>query len=705
VTHDDGTFRARFAEQLAVLRERTEQLARRASGGEGSPEVAREEPRGKLQSAVELLRLAEEELDRQQEQLLAAQQALDQERRRYQELFELAPCAFIVTDTLGIIQEMNRTAELLLNQQRERLRCKPLIVLLAKEARPDFLSHLQQLVRRGAGEVETWETLLECDGAQPFPAEVAASVVLDGEGRLAGLRWLVRDLRDRRQVERALESERGLMDAILRGTADGLVVVDRTGRVVLVNEIARTILGVGAVVTGRRLQDTLACAGRAAALSPVTSAEGVAYEVTLDAPRPRVFDLRISLLEQEGHVLLLREVSAERAARESAERQARLAATGQLAAGIAHDFNNILSVVLAHAGLLRNDPRLPDDVQAKLRAIAHQVRRGGRLVRQVLDFARRAPTRRQRIDLAACVRRIVHLLEQIFPENIVVSTALAGECTAEADPVQIEQLVANLALNARDAMRGGGRLRIELCRRALKDGEAPPVADMSPGEWAALSVTDSGSGMSPAVRRHLFEPFFSTKGGRGTGLGLAQVYGIVQEHRGYVDVTSEVGRGTTFTVYLPLAAAPSRPRAKVRREPKVADVDDDAGPVLPTGWGEVILLVEDDAAARDASAEALRLLGYRVLAAESAEQAWELWERHRDEIGLVLTDLVMPGVGGAHLSSALARQGRAPVIVLSGYPIDGDDGRLAGAAHLLQKPIAIERLACVVHDTLAAARR
>src|SRR5439155_1273297 len=163
--------------------------------------------------------------------------------------------------------------------------------------------------------------------------------------------------------------------------------------------------------------------------------------------------------------------------------------------------------------------------------------------------------------------------------------------------VQVEQVVANLALNARDAMPGGGRLRIELSRRTLKEGEPPPVAGMTPGEWAALSVADTGFGMSPAVQRRLFEPFFSTKAGRGTG------------------------------------------------------------------------------------------------------QAWGLRVRHGDEIALVLTDLVLPGVGGAHLCSALARQGRAPVIALSGYPIDAEDSRLAGVAHRLQKPVGIERLAQVIHRT------
>src|SRR5207253_2429242 len=255
-----------------------------------------------------------------------------------------------------------------------------------------------------------------------------------------------------------------------------------TGSVVLVNEVARTILGDGGdEILGRRLQDTLACAGRSVRLSPITGAEGVAYEVTLEAPRPRVFDLRVSSIESDGHLLLLREVTAE------------------------------------------------------------------------------------------CVRETMDLLERTIPENVVVGTALPTECLAEVDPVQVEQVVANLALNARDAMPGGGRLRIELSRRTLKEGEPPPVAGMTPGEWAALSVADTGFGMSPAVQRRLFEPFFSTKAGRGTGLGLAQVHGIVKQHGGSIDVTSEVSRGTTFTVYLPLAGA----RVWTPRAPKVTDLDDE----------------------------------------------------------------------------------------------------------------------------------
>src|SRR5207247_10648905 len=161
-------------------------------------------------------------------------------------------------------------------------------------------------------------------------------------------------------------------------------------------------------------------------------------------------------------------------------------------------------------------------------------------------------------------RHTVTRRERTSPESLLIGTALPpGDWVAEADPVQVEQVVANLALNARDAMPGGGRLRIELSRRPLKESEPPPVAGMTPGEWAALSVVDTGVGMSPAVQRRLFEPFFSTKTGNGTGLGLAQVHGIVKQHGGYIEVASEVGRGTTLPVYLQLAGVPGEPRGRM----------------------------------------------------------------------------------------------------------------------------------------------
>src|SRR5438477_574109 len=217
------------AGRRAAYRHRPRAARRRARGG-GLP--APDEPPVKHTEGTSPDRSADQ-LEVLREQREAAQRALEDERRRYQGLFEFAPCGYVVTDAFGIIQEMNRTAELLFNHRRESLRRKPLVVLFPREARPSFLSHLHRLLRRGAREVETWETPLVRAGAAPFPAEVAASAVLDGEGRPAGLCWLVRDVSDRKEVERALEAERELVAVILRGTADGLVATDRTGSVVL----------------------------------------------------------------------------------------------------------------------------------------------------------------------------------------------------------------------------------------------------------------------------------------------------------------------------------------------------------------------------------------------------------------------------------------------------------------------------------------
>jgi len=264
--------------------------------------------------------------------------------------------------------------------------------------------------------------------------------------------------------------------------------------------------------------------------------------------------------------------------------QDRLAAMGQLAAGIAHDFNNILTSMIGFAELVHRRSDVPDSAKADLERVMEGGRRAAHLIRQILDFSRKSLIRRQPLNLASYLRETVRFLQRTIPESIdIVLEISPGQYRVHADPSQLQQALTNLAVNARDAMPEGGELRFGLsCFRLEPDG-ARPFRGMEPGEWIALSVSDTGHGIPPEVLAHLYEPFFTTKGiGEGTGLGLAQVYGIVKQHGGFIDVETEVGRGTTFLIYLPsLAVWREGPREEAREE-------------MPRGHGEAVLVVEDE---------------------------------------------------------------------------------------------------------------
>jgi len=257
-----------------------------------------------------------------------------------------------------------------------------------------------------------------------------------------------------------------------------------------------------------------------------------------------------------------------------------LAAIGQLAAGIAHDFNNILSVVIAVADRLQVDPSIGGRAKELLQLVAQQGRRGSHLVRQILDFSRRSGSaEREQLDLVPFLAQVGRLLVRTIPEHVVIDTVIpAGRYLVYASPAQLQEVITNLAVNARDAMPNGGRLHIDLSTVQLEPGMAPPVTGMEASRWIVLTMADSGMGMPPDVLQHAFEPFFTTKE-TGTGLGLALVDGVVKQHDGFIAVTSDIGRGTTFRIYLPAL--------RVEGETGTQSAGDrDA----PRGRGELILL-------------------------------------------------------------------------------------------------------------------
>jgi CheY-like chemotaxis protein/two-component sensor histidine kinase len=373
-----------------------------------------------------------------------------------------------------------------------------------------------------------------------------------------------------------------------------------------------------------------------------------------------------------------------------AQQQARLASVGQLAAGIAHDFNNILMTVVNSAELgMRRQADAPF-VRGRLQVIVEQGERAAALVRQILDFSRQSPPSLETVDIAQLLQQTIGLLERTLPETIRINVVTgAGPLLVSADPNQLTQVLTNLAVNARDVMPLGGDLRFRLDVEQ-RDGEADGGGPGA-GRWVTLSVTDTGGGMVPEVRERIFDPFFTTKApGRGTGLGLSQAYGIVTEHQGHITVESQAGVGTTFTIHLPaLAGDGAAAAAESARE-------------LTMGAGETLLVVEDEAPVRQTLAQMLGDLNYRTLTASSAENALELHAAHAGEVALVLTDLVMPGMGGLGLVRALReRQVNVPVVMMSGYVADSGRVQVDGVRAWVEKPVTARRLALVIQDALA----
>jgi PAS domain S-box-containing protein len=366
---------------------------------------------------------------------------------------------------------------------------------------------------------------------------------------------------------------------------------------------------------------------------------------------------------------------------------------GQLAAGVAHDFNNILTIIQGHAGLLNADEALPAGLSESARQIAMAAERAATLTRQLLLFSRKQMLQPQLLDLNEVVKDLTKMLRALLGEHVTLKRQTGeGLAPVYADPGMMEQILINLSVNARDAMPRGGVLTLSTYFIEVDAGYAKRHPEAREGSFICLGVSDTGHGMDARTLSRIFEPFFTTKEvGKGTGLGLATVYGIVAQHQGWIEVESQVGQGTTFKVFLPQATKAALKEAADR--PKV----------IP-GGNETILLVEDETPLRELVQEILQKKGYRVLQASTGVQALEIWARHKDDIDLLLTDMMMPeGVSGADLAEKVLRdRADLKVIYSSGYSLDvvglGSDA-LPGTS-FLQKPYDPETLALAVRNCL-----
>ena len=463
--------------------------------------------------------------------------------------------------------------------------------------------------------------------------------------------------------------------ALFDNALDGIVILDDAGRYRAVNRSAAALMGLHPEqVHGRSIFDLVP-----ADMEPMLRAhwtaflrdgaqKGIVRSPVGDSACVVEFTARANFIPGR-HLAHLRDVTDRERLEEQLRHSQKLEALGQLTGGIAHDFNNILTIILANASLAAD---LLEGEATEVRGLIAEMQssavNGAQMVRKLLAFARREQLALGLVSLPNVLADLARTLRRLLPATIDIRLdEPTGPGVVRADAGAVEQILLNLATNARDAMPAGGVLRLAVANVVLSREESERMRCAAPGEYVRFSVTDTGTGMSPDTQARIFEPFFTTKPrGAGTGLGLAMIHGLVQQHEGGIMIESEIGQGTTIHVLLP-AAAP----------------DEATVPTARSGSGdaqgfETILLAEDEELVQRAAVRVLRKQGYRVLAAGDGEQALALFQAHREEIGLVITDVVMPKMGGSRLVDAVrALRPDTPILCTSGYAERSSSGERA----------------------------
>jgi CheY-like chemotaxis protein len=369
-------------------------------------------------------------------------------------------------------------------------------------------------------------------------------------------------------------------------------------------------------------------------------------------------------------------------------------AVGTLAGGIAHDFNNLLQAIQGYSDLLLLDKNKDDPGYRELQEIRRAGQRASELTQQLLTFSQKVESRLRPVNLNHEVTEVENLLKRTIPKMIRIELHLADTLgTINADPAQIEQVIMNLGVNARDAMPEGGTLIIETQDTTLDEQYCSTHLGAIPGDYVLLTISDTGHGMDNETLEHIFEPFYTTKEtGKGTGLGLAMVYGIVKGHHGYITYCSEPGEGTTFKIYLPV----------IRPEGKAQNAEHEDNGVIIRGT-ETVLLVDDEEPIRELGKDTLARFGYTVIMAPDGESALELYREKNKEIDLIILDLIMPGMGGRKcLERLLKINPQARVLIASGYSVNGPtkEALAAGARGFISKPYDLTQMLKAVREAL-----
>ncbi len=626
----------------------------------------------------------------------------EEELRKLSRAVEHSPASVVITDLKGNIEYVNPMFTRITGYSREEaLGQNPRILKSGELPREAYVALWDAIThgREWHGELHNRRK----DGTL-FWEFASISPVVDANGRTTHFIAIKEDITARKGAEAALAKSELYYRSLIEHALDLTVVLAPDGTALFVSPSVERLLGIRAEdARGRNVFDLIhrddapnVKARIAGVLSRGARFEHIEFRARHADGTWRTLSAIGKPLPPEtgiaGLIINARDLSERQELEAQLRQSQKMEAVGRLAGGVAHDFNNLLTAILGYTELLLSDVGPDDPKAAELNEILAAAQRAASLTRQLLTFSRKQVEQVEVVDVGATVRGMEQMLRRVIGEDVIFKTVVPDDLgQVRADRSQIEQVLLNLVVNARDAMPKGGTIRVDAANVA-RVGPDPAPDGPRDSFWVLVSVTDDGVGMSDETLRHIYEPFFTTKPkGKGTGLGLATVYAIVHQAGGFTEVASEPGKGTTFRVFLPRAEETpreARKRSGAHRRPLA-------------GGTETILLVEDEGLVRKLAADVLRGRGYTVLAAASGPEGLALAEANAAAIRLVVTDVVMPGMSGPELAAQLAARALTfPVLYMSGYA-DSDSGALLPAgAPLLQKPFSPDALARRVRAAL-----
>jgi PAS domain S-box-containing protein len=643
------------------------------------------------------------ELEQQVAERARVETALRATEERFRALIENSPDAIALFSQDGVILYGSPATARILGYSLDEFVGRNAFELIHPDDHTIVTRQLAEAIQEPATSIPVHARVRHKDGSWRFLEGVFTNLI--GNPSVDAIVCNYRDITERRQAEEHLAHNYNLLHAVIEGTPDAVYVKDLEGRYLMVNAAGASLFGLAPEEIIDKDDTTLFGADIARPLRAddrriMGRGETETYEETATANGVTYTYLSTKgpYRDQHGNIIGVIGISRDITERKRLEEQFRQAqkmeSIGQLAGGIAHDFNNMLSAVIGFLGSAQEQLSPDAPAQHDLAAAEDAAWRAARLTRQLLAFARKQIVELQVVNLNTVILDLDKMLRRLIGADIELLTLPAPDLgQVKVDPGHIEQVILNLAVNARDAMPQGGKLTIEMANIVLDADYAQQHVGVTPGRYIMLAISDTGIGMDAEVQQHVFEPFFTTKEiGKGTGLGLATCYGIIKQHGGHIWVYSEVGHGTTFKIYLPQVE--ESPDALLRR---------DEAKAMPQG-SETVLLVEDELLVRELASAILRQQGYTVLEAANGEEALHILQQYDEAtIDLLITDVVMPQMGGKALAEhANIVYPDLKVLFISGYATDAiaQHGQLDPGRHFLSKPFTRTAFARKVREVL-----